>query len=275
MMGEFPLIMFTILSQVAAGAVLTLALLDYFTDKIDISTGKRSTLIIIGITAASLVLSLLHLGHPLNAYRALTNLGSSWLSREVILFSLLMVTLLIYYRQWVSDSPSRKTLGLVISIVALAAVVSSGMIYVLPAVPAWNNFSPIIFFLLTSVILGPLFILTITKFKDEQPFSGLLIWISLLLTTSFLCFVVYVSVLFSASGESGLTGMNLLENGAFWLRIAVNWILPLGLLAWGAINRKITDYKYVVSLFVLVLVGEVIGRYLFYYSAVALKVAGL
>lgn len=274
-MGEFPLVFFTVLSQLAAGAAVTLVLLDYFTDKIEFSSGKKATLTILIVTGLSMGISLLHLGTPLNAYRALTHLGSSWLSREVALFSLLAAMLLLYYFQWKDNNPLRKQIGLGIAVIAIVGVLSSGMVYVLPAVPAWNNFSTILFFLLTSVVLGPLFLLAFLKTKDDTGFSGLVKLSGMALVASFLCFLVYVSALLSGSGESALTGANMAGDAFFLLRVLLNWILPLGLFVWIMAKKKVIEYKFVISLFALVLIGELIGRYLFYYSAVALKVAGL
>ncbi|NLI91024.1 MAG: dimethyl sulfoxide reductase anchor subunit [Peptococcaceae bacterium] len=272
-MGEYPLILFTVLSQLSAGAAITLSLLDYFT-KIDNSAGKKSTLVVLVMIALSLGISLLHLGHPFNAYRALTNIGSSWLSREAILFFLLGILLLVYYFQWKEENSFRKSLGLIISVVSVLAVVSSGMVYVLPAVPAWNNFSPILFFLFTGAALGPMFILLMLKLTNGA-FSRLVQFTAVILAASLMCFIVYVSVLLSGSGASASTGSQIVGSGIFWPRLLVNWILPLGIFAWLTFKRISPDRKVVCSLFVMVFIGELLGRYLFYYASVALKVAGL
>lgn len=274
-MGEFPLVFFTVLSQMAAGAAVTLALLDYFTDRVELAAGRKAALATAIITALSLGVSLLHLGTPLNAYRALTNLGSSWLSREVILFSLLLGLLAVYYWLWRQDNALRKTLGLVMAAVAVLAVISSALVYVLPAVPAWNNASTVAFFLLTAIVLGPLFILSVLKMPDEKMPSALINGTGLVLAAGLIIFLTYVSVLSSGTGASALTGANIAGSGAFWLRIVLNWVLPLGFLVWTLARRKPLAYSSVLGIFALVLAGELVGRYLFYYAAVALRVAGL
>lgn len=274
-MGEFPLVLFTVLSQLAAGALITLVILDYVTGKIDNSLGKKSTLAILIITGTSLLFSLFHLGHPLEAYRALTNIGSSWLSREVVLFAILFVLLLVYYFQWKEDNSKRKTVGLIASLIAVMAVIASGMVYVLPAVPAWNNFSPVIFFVFTAAVLGPLFVFSLLKLKGGA-FSSLLYLPGIILGASLVCFIIYTSVLISSPGPSGLTGSNMLESSTFWLRIFLNWLIPLGLLVWASIRKSMAaDSKFIIGLFLLVFVGEIVGRHLFYNSAVILRIAGL
>ena len=271
-MGEFPLVIFTVLSQMAVGAAITLFLLDYSTDRIDNPLGKKITLMILGMTGVGLAFSLLHLGHPLEAYRALTNLGSSWLSREVVLFSLFAALLIAYYLQWKEDNSRRKTIGIAASVTGLLAVFSSGMVYVLPAVPAWNNFSPVVFYLLTAAVLGPLFIITVLKLQGVTLPSSLIGYSGVILASYLLCFILYTSVLLSSGGASGVTAGNMLANNSFVLRIILTWIIPLGFLVW-VIKKSMTDYKYLLTIFMLVFLGEIIGRYLFYSTAVILKIA--
>jgi len=275
-MGEYPLILFTVLSQTAAGAAITLAMLDNRTDQLDKAAGKRAALAVFVLTAVSLGISLLHVGHPFNVYRAMSNLGSSWLSREALLFSLLAALLLVYYFQWKEERTRalRRTLGWLIAATAVLAVIASGMIYVLPAVPAWNNLSPVVFFLFTGAVLGPLFTLVLVR-PAATSATGLMRLTGILLLASLLCFILYLSLLLSGSGAAASAGMNMLADGVFWLRVVLNWILPLGVLGWLTLKNNPINTKAVLSVFSLVLVGELLGRYLFYYSAVILKVAGL
>ncbi len=272
-MGEFPLVIFTVLSQLAVGALITVVLLDHYSDKIDKSLGKKLTLIILGATAVGLGFSLLHLGHPFEAYRALANLGSSWLSREVVLFSVFTLLLIAYYFQWQKDSSNKKIVGILASVTGILGVISSGMVYVLPAVPAWNNFSPLVFFILTAVVLGPLFVIAVLKLHGITPPSNLVGIAGILLAGYLLSFILYTSVLFSSAGASGQTAAQMLASSSFWLRIGLTWLLPLGLIFW-VIRKQTSEYKYLAGIFLLVFAGEIIGRYLFYDTAVFLKISG-
>lgn len=271
-MGDFPLVIFTVLSQLAVGAMITLLLLDYLTDRIDNSAGKRLTLMILSITGVGLGFSLLHLGHPLEAYRALTNLGSSWLSREVVLFSVFGALLIAYYFQWRENS-RKEIIGTAAAAAGLLAVVSSGMVYVLPAVPAWNNLSPVLFFLLTTAILGPLFVITVLGWKGTTSSPDLTGLTGIILAIYLLSFVLYISVLLSSGGASGQTAAVLLGSSTFWLRAVLTWILPLGLIIW-VMRKRTNDFHYVAAAFLLVFAGEILGRFLFYDTAVILKIAG-
>ena len=81
MTAEWPLIAFTVLSQLAAGLAVFLALPGR-------PASRKGWLSIFVIGAAGLLLSLFYLGQPLRAPSALNGLGTSWLSAEALLFGI-------------------------------------------------------------------------------------------------------------------------------------------------------------------------------------------
>jgi anaerobic dimethyl sulfoxide reductase subunit C (anchor subunit) len=271
-MAEMSLVLFTVLSQLTAGAVVTLWILDFANKGISVQTGKFITGSLFGITALSIVFSLFHLGHPLAAFRAFANIGSSWLSREVILFSLFSVVLAVYYLQWEQGkSAQRKQIGLLASAIAIVAVISSGMVYVLPAVPAWNNFSPVVFFLLTAALLGPLFVGSIIMLKESRSFNLPLI-LFYVIGIYAISFVVYLSVLISSGATLTLTGLNILNSYAFWFRVVLSWIIPSGMFLLIVYRKQNYSLNYIAIAFVAAIIGEILGRELFYSAVVALQV---
>jgi DMSO reductase anchor subunit len=85
---EWPLVLFTVLGQAAAGAALFLVLpLFIFPDWAAIRGVDRLRIAgpaaIVVMLGAAVVFSLFHLGRPQRAFRALAKSGSSWLSREI------------------------------------------------------------------------------------------------------------------------------------------------------------------------------------------------
>src|SRR5512140_1401715 len=85
---EWALIAFTILAQMSVGSFLVLGVVHYFAShKSGMENADQLSdraLIAIGpVMVLALIVSLVHLGNPLNAYRAVTNLATSWLSREI------------------------------------------------------------------------------------------------------------------------------------------------------------------------------------------------
>ena len=163
-MRERPLVIFTLLAQMAVGAFLALGALDVLFGR-QPPTGPLVSAIdlaLLGIgllVGAAVLASLFHLGAPFRAFRAVANLRSSWLSRE-ILFTLLFVSLGAVFAamRWLSlSSPTSR--GLTASAAALAGlalVFSMGRLYMLPAVPAWSGRRTLFSFFAASFLLGSL-----------------------------------------------------------------------------------------------------------------------
>lgn len=270
---ELPLVFFTVLTQLVTGAVITLWLLDTFTDRVQTTAGRAVARTIPIITAVALLISLLHLGHPLNAYRALANIGSSWISREVALFSLFFLLSIVYFLKWnETDQGSRKTIGGITALVAFLAMTSSAMIYVIPSHPAWDNFSTVLFFWLSTAILGPLYVSAAFKFCGQSVpasagFTGAV------LVTSLITYLLYASVLLTGQPESILTGQQIFQSWAFWVRLVLEWLVPIAILIFLASKKTLAQSSFMTYIFVMVLVGEIVGRGLFFSSAVAYTVA--
>lgn len=165
MLKEWPLVAFTILGQTSVGLSLVSAWSLFFK-----SDGGPSTLVgreralpglvlALALLLAAVLVSFFHLGHPLRARRALANLRTSWLSRE-ILFELgfLGAVALAVWRLWRSSGPD----GVGRSALAAAAVLgllflfSMARIYMLDTIPSWDQAFTPLSFLLSSLSLGPL-----------------------------------------------------------------------------------------------------------------------
>ena len=92
-MREGSLVAFTLLTQAAAGTCAFLLAFEWRAERAGAGASVESAALPIlsfALVAALLGLaaSFLHLGNPRNAVRALGNLGSSWLSREILLAAL-------------------------------------------------------------------------------------------------------------------------------------------------------------------------------------------
>lgn len=286
---ELPLVIFTILSQMSVGGLLYLWLLDRaLPDAGPVIPGRRVAWWLVGCLGAGLVASLFHLGHPLNAYRALTHLSTSWLSREILLFSLFFLLLVVYASQWRDggNRASRLGVGGIAAVVGVLGVAASAMIYAMPSRPAWNNLGPVLFFLLTTGLLGglmmALFLHTAAKRgsladpAQDRWYRWLRQGIWGTLVASLLLTILYLSMLSSGSPEARATAQNLLGSPVFWLRAAVGWLAPVALLGhWASRkNGRLPGTALITGLFLLVLAGEILGRVLFYAATVGMQVAG-
>jgi len=163
MLKEWPLVAFTIASQTAVGVFVVFHLPFLFRGRLQ-SGGWRATWLItlalvILLTGLAAAVSFFHLRHPLRARYVLSNLRSSWLSRE-ILFELAFVAL-VALEGWLAwtRSPARGLRGGVLIAAGSAGllfIASMVKLYMLPALPVWNSgYTPLSFFL-TTFVLGAL-----------------------------------------------------------------------------------------------------------------------
>lgn len=268
-MRDTALIIFTILTQLAVGSFITLWLYDRRRkNEVSQNTGFLVTMLILIITGASLVVSLFHLGQPLHAYKAILNVGESWLSREIILFALFFGAVVISTFAWKDDNPkSRNTIGLIGSIIGLAGIFSQGMIYIVPAVPAWNSIFTLVFFYITAALLGPLFVGTILVSKKELNVDFSKISLATIVI-AIVALGVYLSTLFAGLEQAVFTANLIFFSSLFWIRVAL-LIVPLVLLGF-AIRRQSVNMTTYSLLFVLLITSEVIGRTLYYTTAIQL-----
>jgi len=295
---EWPLIIFTVFGQIAIGIILMLWWLDRDRDHLDNRLFKRGVYVSGVLLALALLASLFHLGHPEAAYRALTHLASSWLSREILLF--LLTFLAWIYLFWQSrQQTSSHTLGLgtiittaetaagrqqtgnrslelgITSVLGLLGIASSAMIYVLPRVPAWNNVGPVLFFLLTTGLLGALCTLVLGgKLLQAAQKKSLLQWSLCCMIVSLLIYLIYSSML-SVSLEGAASLKFLLSNPFFWIRAFLGWFAPLLLLVSILKNPQVDKTNVILIVTLLAGLGEILGRALFYLSATGIHITAL
>ncbi len=168
-MRERALVTFTVLGQAAVGMLAALALVRWQVPALvglgPVPAGPEdgwlvTPLLAVGVLLAiTAVAAVLHLGSPRNAWRALTGLGSSWLSREILLgaaFGAAWLLLVVMLSTGVGTPALRAW------ILALAVLPGAGMVwamarvYRLRTVPVWNSVVTGTAFLLTTVVLGSL-----------------------------------------------------------------------------------------------------------------------
>lgn len=144
---EFPLVFFTVLTQLGAGMAIFLCWSLYSSSQ-DRNKIKKAWICITAVSCIGLVLSLFHLGHPFDAYKALYNLGASWLSWEGLGFAcfcgLAFINIFCYSR----------ALAVLTALVGAFSLFAQGMTYSPPSIPALNNLLPMAIFWLSALALG-------------------------------------------------------------------------------------------------------------------------
>ncbi len=161
MLKEWPLVAFTILGQTAVG-LFWFFHLPFLAGGRPPGPGWRvSWLIILGLVAALMAFatlaSIFHLHHPFRARRALGNLRTSWLSRE-ILFDLAFLALVASAAAAGAFGSPGPGLRWALLAAGCAAggffLLSMTELYRLPTVPAWRGVSTPLAFLATTLVAG-------------------------------------------------------------------------------------------------------------------------
>ena len=149
---DWALVFFTLLTQAAVGAFVTLHVLRLLAGRTTgavAATDSRGTLaahaIVLAVLALGLFAALFHLSTPLQAARAVVNFSSSWLSREIVfgsLFAGLLAVLVATELRAARGGAASEThpwLSWLTAAAGLAFLYCQTAIYLLPAQPAWNS----------------------------------------------------------------------------------------------------------------------------------------
>lgn len=150
------LVGFTALAPIAVGGLVGLLVASSSRQ----AAGIDWAAIVVLVTGLlALVISLFHLGRPWRAPLALMHLASSWLSREVILFGLFLLTLGSYaiLPLLTQGDLGRHYVGLAGATIGLVGTVATGATYRLHARPSWDQSLTIVSFPLGALSTGSLF----------------------------------------------------------------------------------------------------------------------
>jgi DMSO reductase anchor subunit len=128
----------------------------------------------LGLVALGLGSSSLHLANPKNAWRAVTRVRTSWLSREAVLAMVFFPIALGYLGavRFELAASLQITLGLLGVGLAWATLFSTGMIYAcLKTIPQWNDRLVPAAYLLNGHLSGALILLALAA-ADHKPTPG-------------------------------------------------------------------------------------------------------
>jgi anaerobic dimethyl sulfoxide reductase subunit C len=268
-MHDLPLVIFTILSQLILGGFVTLWWLDRKKGGISQKTGLLISISFLILGGVSLLVSMLHLGQPFYAYRAILNFGVSWLSREVTFYGAFVGLILLYTWFWFkADASKRNLIGWIATIIGVIAIFSSAKIYMIPAFPAWDGVNTLFTFFLTSLLLGPLYVAAILAIRGELKVNISGLSISTIIVTA-VVMIVYFSSLLAGLPEAVETAKLTFKHVLFWIRI-LTFVAAFGLLCLSYKNSKWRNVKMYSAAFAILLVSEFLGRLLFYETAIHL-----
>lgn len=145
---HWPLIVMTVLTQFSVGGFIAIWLIQAYSG----NAHRVGAFASLAIAFIALTASTLHLGRPIHAVRALKMWRRSWLSREVLLFSLFTASATAYSLDLWFGGPGLKGLGLLTGLLGLCGVGASARLYLVPGRPAWNSPLTILEFLTTAAL---------------------------------------------------------------------------------------------------------------------------
>lgn len=256
---HWPLVFMTVLTQLSVGAFAAILWLQAFTARIDRVAG----LIALTIALCALSASTLHLGRPLYATRALKMWRRSWLSREVLLFTLFAAAAALYALCLWMGVPHAIAAGVITVVFGLAGVGASARLYLAPGRPAWNSPLTVFEFFATTALLGAAASGLMTNTKDG-------VWLVSLCAV--FCILVSCArfIRFARSSSHQLYGTWQLLSTTLSNKVILRFALLLGgLWLFGVGNDALAR----TAALLLFLIGEFLGRYLFFVSVVPTNIA--
>ncbi len=294
---EWALPVYTILIQLGTGALLglwiirTLAAPNLGRAEIRRIVTRPVLVILLTIFVAT-VGAHFHLSHPFQSYLAMINLGSSWLSREVLFTFLLFVAVGILAVVQSFGPPRERLetfLGWLAIAFGLASIFCMSEIYDLPAQAAWNSRLTTLSFYATTILVGSVSLIALLvmdyDFSQAQDNQGspsrestvkrsiVQFAIVVGVTTCMVLIVNLDQVLTLQSGnEFARTSLDLLlglYGPLFTARLGAV-VVGAGVLLfviWNMRYKKKTIAELIMPVyfsFLLILIGEILGRFLFY-----------
>jgi anaerobic dimethyl sulfoxide reductase subunit C (anchor subunit) len=303
---EWALPFYTILVQLALGAFITLWLIRTFAaakygkEQVD-HIIDNSVLVIFITIGAGMLGAHSHLSRPLQSIYAILNLHSSWLSRE-ILFNLLFFLstgLLLALQLTGKASWCQKTaLGWLAIIMGSANVYCMAHIYLLPTQAAWNTPITLLSFFTTAFLLGIMALASLQimdlRYSElrqlpKTELQAIVIQKSLgwmAASAGFLGLAIIVQQVYLLASLSNNTldtaqvSVSLLLQlypTLFAMRLGalILGVISLALVAIWQARRQILISSLLVPTYLtclLVMVGEILGRFLFYATHVRLGI---
>ncbi|MFY2736043.1 dimethyl sulfoxide reductase anchor subunit family protein [Pseudocitrobacter faecalis] len=279
---EWPLVLFTVLGQCVAGAVIVSGL-GWFAMKDDAAARQRlvrSMFFLWVVMGIGFLASIMHLGSPLRAFNSLNRVGASALSNEIAAGSIFFAVGGFWWLVAVLGKMP-EALGklwlLVSMVLGLVFIWAMTRVYQIDTVPTWYNGYTTLAFFLTAFVSGPLFAALLLR-AARVMFNG-----ATFAAISVLALLVSIAVIVLQGISLGGIHSSVQQASALvpdygslqvWRIVLVAaglgcWICPL-------VRRKEPAVAGLLLGLIMVLAGELIGRGLFYglHMTVGMAVAG-
>lgn len=294
---EWALPVYTILMQLAVGALFVLWSIRAFArrkmNSNEMDRIIQNPLLIISFTILTAMIGAhFHLSRPFHSFLAVLNFQSSWLSREIVFTFFFSLTTFVLWFLIQHENANQKLLtsiGWVSVLWGGIVVYCMARIYLLPTQIAWNSSLVIISFYVTTLLLGGGTIMCLMvldlKFAELQGaddvnlriqvfkyyFAGLALFAFILVIVNFVVTSAQINVL-QQGDITARTSLSLLFDFYLPLFIIRMLLLPssclvLGHTAYRMYKMGHTPQNLLSPVYLsclLILIGEIVGRFLFY-----------
>nr|WP_318381809.1 dimethyl sulfoxide reductase anchor subunit family protein [uncultured Enterobacter sp.] len=279
---EWPLVLFTVLGQCVAGAVIVTGLgwLAASGNAVDRTRITRSMFFLWLLMGVGFIASMMHLGSPLRAFNSLNRIGSSALSNEIAAGSLFFAVGGFWWLvSFIGKMPAAlgKIWLLVSMVLGVVFVWAMSRVYQIDTVPTWHNGYTTAAFFLTMLLCGPLLAALLLRLA-RTPFNG-----ATFATVSVIALLASLAVIVLQSTQLGTQASSVQQASALVPDYASLQVWRIGLIVAGLgcwicpLVRRRQPHALSLALgLVLVLTGELIGRGVFYglHMTVGVAVAG-
>ncbi|WP_018212146.1 dimethyl sulfoxide reductase anchor subunit family protein [Desulfitobacterium hafniense] len=270
-MGEhFALTVFSICIQAAVGIMLFVAIGRLMNKE---GVFKNAVVTATGLGIIGMLASLLHLGRPLSAMNALFQFGTSWLSREIwftaIFVGLTVVAaVLLYAKPQAAGAVTGLSAGA--ALVGLIDVFAMARIYSSASVPVWQSAATTIEFLAAALSMGAMLFLVLSLKEAGKLKKIVALTVAAVVAVQVAVVIPYFISLGAGTGTALQASLMIL--GSLKTAVAIKWLFILagaGLVLWLAkdeLSKSVSGA--VAGGAALILVGQVVGRYVFYAAMV-------
>ncbi|MGD8191578.1 dimethyl sulfoxide reductase anchor subunit family protein [Brevibacillus ginsengisoli] len=279
-MHEWALLLFTLIMQAAIGGMCMLWLFQIKLAKTvgpdAMFTATKQPLIVLAILSVfGMAASTLHLGTPTHAFYTISNLGTSWLSREILFTGLFILGVLVTLYFAFKNKRLSAGLTLLTALIGLVDVFVMSSLYAHTFVNGWNSMNTYASFYGTTFILGSVLVASFMSgsFRTDGSqeavqlvirYSFFMAVIGLVLELVF--GLIYALAIPAPDSIQAVPALTILEPHQATLLIhyllAIVGVGFMGQLTMTRSAKNPTQTAYLAL--VVVVVAEFIGRYVFY-----------
>ncbi len=278
-MHEWALLIFTICVQTAIGGMFMLWLYERKISKtgeaVTFSVFKTPLIVIAALSLIGLVASFAHLGAPSNALNTIRHIGSSWMSREIVVTSAFIGAACITAGLAIVQKKINPLFMLITAIIGLIDIYCMAAIYANSLVSGWNSINTYLSFYGTAFIIGPVLIASLTvpvlRAKNNYEMAEKLLKLSFFTAL----FGIALQLIGVALFPDSMTDVNMMAATAastsleaYQGMIAIRWVVEIiGLILLGYLAMAPAKKAPIAIAFVaLIVIGfaEGLSRYVFY-----------